>query len=85
MEMSDLYEHLKGDLLRFARSIARHEHEADDLVQDVLEKALAENGFTKLPEYKQRAWFFRVIKNKLIDDRRKEKRLTEWDDELQVW
>ncbi|QKY70756.1 RNA polymerase sigma factor [Lentibacillus sp. CBA3610] len=82
MEVSDLYEHLKDDLLRFARSIARHEYEADDLVQDGLEKALTETELVNLSEYKQRAWFFRVMKNKLIDDRRKEKRLTWWNEEL---
>lgn len=82
MGVSDLYEHLKDDLFRFARSIARHEHEANDLVQDGLEKALTETGLVSLPVYKQRAWFFRVMKNKLIDDRRKEKRLTEWNEEL---
>ncbi|MCM3766283.1 RNA polymerase sigma factor [Neobacillus niacini] len=82
MEVSDLYEKLKDDLHRFARSIARHEQEANDLVQDAVLKALREEQLLTLPDYKQRAWFFRVMKNKMIDERRKEKWLTEWEDDL---
>lgn len=82
MLVSDVYERLGEDLHRFARSIARHEQEAFDLVQDALVKALKEEQLPNLPDYKQRAWFFRVMKNKLIDERRKEKRLTEWEDDL---
>ncbi|SDZ24238.1 RNA polymerase sigma-70 factor, ECF subfamily [Evansella caseinilytica] len=82
MEMAQLYDKLKDDLQRFARSIARHEQEAADLVQDALMKALKTEQLLTLPDYKQRAWFFRVMKNKLIDDRRKEQRLTEWEEDL---
>ncbi|WP_261176914.1 RNA polymerase sigma factor [Anaerobacillus sp. CMMVII] len=80
--MSDLYEKLKDDLHRFAKSIARHEQEAYDLVQDALVKALKEEKLLNLADYKQRAWFFRVMKNQLIDERRKDRRLTEWEDDL---
>ncbi len=82
MEVSDLYERVKDDLHRFARSVARHEQEANDLVQDAMVKALGEEQLFHLPDYKQRAWFFRVIKNKLIDERRKEKRLTDWEEDF---
>ena len=82
VEVSDLYEKLKGDLFRFARSIARHGQEANDLVQDAMIKSLNEPMLLSLPEYKQRAWFFRVMKNRLIDDRRKEQRLTLWEDDF---
>nr|WP_263324743.1 RNA polymerase sigma factor [Neobacillus sp. Marseille-Q6967] len=81
MEASDLYEKLKDDLMRFARSLSRHEQEAHDLVQDAIVKSLSEPQLFSLPDYKQRAWFFRVIKNKLIDELRKEQRLTEWEEE----
>ena len=83
VEVSDLYEKVKDDLFRFAKSIARHEQEADDLIQDAMVKALNEPQLLSLPEYKQRAWFFRVMKNRLIDDRRKEQRLTQWEDDLE--
>lgn len=82
MKVSDLYVVFKDDLFRFARSISRHEQEAHDLVQDALLKAMTDGQLLILPEYKQRAWFFRVMKNRMIDDRRKEKRLTEWEDDL---
>lgn len=82
VEVSDLYEKLKDDLFRFARSIARHEQEANDLVQDAMIKSLDEPVLLNLPDYKQRAWFFRVMKNRLIDDRRKEQRLTAWEDDF---
>ncbi|MFP7297183.1 RNA polymerase sigma factor [Neobacillus niacini] len=80
--MSDLYEKLKDDLLRFAKSIARHEQEALDLIQDAMVKSLNEPNLLSLPVYKQRAWFFRVMKNRLIDDRRKEQRLTQWEEDF---
>ena len=82
VEVSDLYESLKDDLLRFARSIARHGQEANDLVQDAMVKSLNEPQLLNLPIYKQRAWFFRVMKNRLIDERRKEQRLTQWEDDF---
>lgn len=82
VEVSDLYEKLKDDLFRFARSIARHEQEANDLIQDAMIKSLKEPELLSLPDYKQRAWFFRVMKNRLIDDRRKEQRFTAWEDDF---
>ena len=82
MDAETMYESLKDDLNRFARSISRHGQEADDLVQDALEKSLKEEALLALPIYKQRAWFFRVMKNRLIDDRRKDQRLSEWEEEL---
>ncbi|MCP3027138.1 RNA polymerase sigma factor [Halobacillus sp. A5] len=80
MEVSDLYEELKNDLFRFAFSIARHEQEGKDLVQDAWVKSLKEEQLLFLPRHKQKAWFYRVMKNKLIDERRKDRRLTEWED-----
>ena len=80
--VSDLYEKLKDDLFRFAKSIARHGQEANDLVQDAMVKSLNEPQLLSLPDYKQRAWFFRVMKNRLIDERRKEQRLTQWEEDI---
>ncbi|WP_096439733.1 RNA polymerase sigma factor [Alteribacter populi] len=82
MEMSEVYEKLKPDLIRFAKSIARHGQEADDLVQEAVLKSLNDENLLTLPEYKQRAWFFRVMKNQMIDERRKEKKLSPWEDDL---
>jgi RNA polymerase sigma-70 factor, ECF subfamily len=82
MDITSMYGTLENDLHRFAASIARHGQEADDLVQQALEKALTRPELVNLPVHKQRAWFFRVMKNQLIDDRRREKRVTGWEDEL---
>ncbi|WP_276310389.1 RNA polymerase sigma factor [Planococcus halotolerans] len=82
MDTETMYENLKNDLVRFARSISRHEQEADDLMQDALEKSLKEKELVNQPIYKQRAWFFRVMKNRLIDDRRKDQRISEWEEEM---
>ncbi|UOQ44872.1 RNA polymerase sigma factor [Halobacillus salinarum] len=80
--MSDLYETLKHDLHRFANSIARHEQEGKDLVQDALVKSLEQEDLLEWPRHKQKAWFYRVIKNKLIDQRRKDQRLSSWEEDL---
>lgn len=65
---------LNNDLLRFSCSIARHEQEAFDLMQDAWEKSLHVNELSSWPYHKQKAWFYRVMKNALIDTRRKQKR-----------
>lgn len=84
MEVCDLYENLKDDVKRYARSIAKHAYEADDLVQDAFMKAIKEPNLADLPLHKQKAWFFRVIKNRMIDISRREKRLVSWQDDLDV-
>lgn len=80
-KVNGMYANLKDDVIRFARSISRHQQEAEDLVQDAWEKSLKEPALEGLPLHKQRAWFFRVMKNRLIDDRRKDSRLDAWDDD----
>jgi RNA polymerase sigma-70 factor (ECF subfamily) len=82
MDANAMYNSLKEDITRFARSISRHEQEAYDLVQDAWEKSLKQEALLDLPLHKQRAWFFRVMKNRLIDDRRKETRLSAWEEEM---
>lgn len=81
LEVSDLYEQLKDDLLRFALSISRDHQEANDLLQDAWLKSLKEGWLSDAPAYKQRAWFYKVMKNQLRDVRRKEKRTTVWEEE----
>ncbi|WP_438431584.1 RNA polymerase sigma factor [Gorillibacterium sp. sgz500922] len=75
------FSHLQADLRRFARSLARHEQEAHDLVQEALVKALGFPELADWPDYKQKAWFYRVMKNRLIDERRKDHRLTAWEEQ----
>jgi RNA polymerase sigma factor (sigma-70 family) len=56
-------------LRRFARSLLRNQHDADDLVQNVVERA-----WRSLDQYKDGAnvasWMFGIMKNAWIDDRR---------------
>ncbi|SMF89975.1 RNA polymerase sigma-70 factor, ECF subfamily [Paenibacillus uliginis N3/975] len=84
MEVCDLYENLKADVYRYARSLAKHEFEADDLVQDAFMKAMNESKLVDLPVHKQKAWFFRVIKNRMIDISRRERRLVSWEEDLDL-
>lgn len=67
-----LYSDIKNDLRRFAFSIARHEQEGEDLIQSAWEKALQVQEIETWPYYKQKAWFYRVMKNQLIDLKRKQ-------------
>jgi len=65
---------LEQDIRRFALSIATNVHEADDLMQYAWEKSLYVLDLSDWPYHKQKAWFYRVMKNHLIDIRRKDKR-----------
>ena len=55
-------------LRRFARSLSRNQHDADDLVQ-----AVAERAWTHLAQLKPGAnlasWMFGIMKNAWIDNR----------------
>ncbi|MCA1025066.1 MULTISPECIES: RNA polymerase sigma factor [Cytobacillus] len=72
--LQSIYLSLRDDLYKFASSIAYDEHEAQDLIQQALEKAMHLDDLSSWPKYKQKAWFYRVMKNQLIDQRRKFKR-----------
>ncbi|UTR05842.1 RNA polymerase sigma factor [Alkalihalobacillus sp. LMS6] len=65
---------LEQDIRRFALSIAANVHEASDLMQYAWEKSLHVMDLSDWPYHKQKAWFYRVMKNQLIDIRRKDKR-----------
>ncbi|TSB47909.1 RNA polymerase sigma factor [Alkalicoccobacillus porphyridii] len=80
MNVQDMYLDLELDIKRFALSISRHEQEADDLIQHSFEKALSQPDMTSWARHKQKAWFYRVMKNALIDERRKYQREQEWED-----
>ncbi|WP_042423921.1 RNA polymerase sigma factor [Geomicrobium sp. JCM 19039] len=68
------YEQLFPDLWRFANSIARHEHEAGDLIHDAWTRAMKHPHVFDLEVHQQRAWFFKTMKRLLIDERRKSQR-----------
>lgn len=61
---------LLPELRAYSRSICRSVDDAEDLVQDAIERALrAKNCPSKLQEF--RPWMFRVIHNLNIDELRK--------------
>lgn len=63
---------LLPDLRRYARFLARHAAEADDLVQDAVVRALA-----ALPQYQAgsnlRAWLFTILRNTFYEQTRRRK------------
>lgn len=68
-----LYEKHHKELTRFARSIANDEKEAEDLLQETFLKALTYlQTVNNLPDYQQRAWLFKVLRNLRYDRIRKQ-------------
>ena len=64
---------LLPNLRRFALSLARARHVADDLVQITCEKALA-NRHAFAPGTRMDAWLFRILRNAWIDQFRARQR-----------
>jgi RNA polymerase sigma-70 factor, ECF subfamily len=56
-------------LRRFARSLSRNQHDADDLVQSAVERAWKNSGQLR-PGANLASWMFGIMKNAWIDDRR---------------
>jgi RNA polymerase sigma-70 factor (ECF subfamily) len=56
-------------LRRFARSLSRNQHDADDLVQSAVERAWRHIEQLK-PGANLASWMFGIMKNAWIDDRR---------------
>ena len=56
-------------LRRFARTLARDPHDADDLVQVAVERALARSEQLR-PDSKLSSWMFGILRNAWIDETR---------------
>jgi RNA polymerase sigma factor (sigma-70 family) len=76
-------ERLKRDIVsliprlrRFARSLTRHVHDADDLVQLALERALGRLD-TWQPGSRLDSWMFTIVRNAWIDEVRSRARRSE--------
>lgn len=68
-------------LRRYARALLRHREDADDLVQDTLERALVKSahwpGVSNM-----RAWLFSLMHNRYVDGvRRPQVAVSAWDDD----
>jgi RNA polymerase sigma-70 factor (ECF subfamily) len=71
-----VYKKYNKDFIAYAKSLTRNEDRAFDLVQEAYVSALErEDIFTNMNEYQIKGWFFRVIKNKNIDNIRKYSRI----------
>jgi RNA polymerase sigma-70 factor (ECF subfamily) len=60
-------------LRRFARSLARNAHDADDLVQITAERALARADQLR-PQHSAASWLFGILRNAWIDEGRSRRR-----------
>ncbi len=60
-------------LRRFARSLARDPHAADDLVQSAVERALVHADQLR-PDAQASSWLFGILRNDWIDERRAQAR-----------
>jgi RNA polymerase sigma-70 factor, ECF subfamily len=72
-EISEGIVELLPRLRRFARSLSRNQHDADDLVQSVVERAWRNLEQLK-PGANLGSWMFGIMKNAWIDDRRAKNR-----------
>ena len=72
MNIYTVYQKYNKDFIAYAKSITRNKDKAFDLVQEAYVSALErEEIFINMNEYQIKGWFFRVIKNKHIDNIRK--------------
>ena len=68
-EIGELIVGLLPRLRRFARTLSRNQHDADDLVQSAVERAWRHLGQFK-PGANLAGWMFGIMKNAWIDNRR---------------
>ncbi|WP_221565059.1 RNA polymerase sigma factor [Alkalihalobacillus sp. TS-13] len=74
MLIEELYNKHQKELIRFSRSIARDEKEAEDLLQETFLRSLGHmEKLEGLSSYQQRAWLYKVTRNILYDKRRKDR------------
>jgi RNA polymerase sigma-70 factor (ECF subfamily) len=72
-EISERIVELLPRLRRFARSLSRNQHDADDLVQSVVERAWRNLAQLK-PGANLHSWMFGIMKNAWLDNMRAAKR-----------
>jgi RNA polymerase sigma-70 factor, ECF subfamily len=72
--IEELYDTHAAGLRRFALSLTRESDEAEDLVQETFVRALAHNELLRiLTPVKRKTWLYTVLKNCLVDRRRRQK------------
>lgn len=79
-----LYMKEREALMRYARSLTRDEARAEDLVQDAFVRAMSHvETLEDLTHGQRRAWLYRAIKNRFIDQVRRTKRWSPIQTELE--
>ncbi len=77
-----VYQKYNKDFIAYAKSITHNKDKAFDLVQEAYVAALEkEETFSIMNQYQIKGWFFTTIKNKNIDNLRKEKRMVYLEDQ----
>jgi RNA polymerase sigma factor (sigma-70 family) len=80
LSFTSIVEQHGADVYRFAWSLTRSPHDADDVYQETMLKAF--KAWRKLPhDANHRAWLFRIASNTWISDRRKQGRVHQFGDE----
>jgi RNA polymerase sigma-70 factor, ECF subfamily len=73
--IAQIYSTNVPELRRFALNLARDADRAEDLVSDTVLKAMAHLSLLEqLNPYQRRAWLYRTLKNRFIDEQRSRKR-----------
>jgi RNA polymerase sigma-70 factor (ECF subfamily) len=71
----ELYDDYERQLARYAERLARDPDRADDLVQETFIRAMGHLPLLEnLKPYQQRAWLYRTLKNRFIDEERARQR-----------
>jgi RNA polymerase sigma-70 factor (ECF subfamily) len=71
LTIADLYLDYQARLFRYAMHLAHDAHQASDLVQETLIKALNHlDLLQQLNVYQRQAWLYQVLKNLFLDQRR---------------
>lgn len=77
LSIADLYTGWQSALQRYAASLTQDMDSADDLVQETFIQAMAHlDLLSSLNPYQRRAWLYRVLKNRFIDQLRAVRRRT---------
>jgi len=75
LTIADLFDDFEEPLHRYAVRLSGDADRADDLVQETLIRAMSHLPLlNQLHPYQRRAWMYRVLKNRFLDEERARKR-----------
>lgn len=75
MDIAELYEEYESALIAFALRLTHDSQWADDLVQDTIIRAMGHLPLlSQLKRHQRRAWLFRTLKNRYLDEKHAQER-----------